>query len=400
LLVGTMGALAYSHYMGDGTLVADLQAKLDDANADLAKLKAYHVQTARAASVSGSSSDQLDQLEAENADLRKQLDDAKNATPTVAAPSPTEPNITTMASLMMSLMRGGGGPFQQQQRLFVMQSRLKLTPDQAAKIKAAMDADQQARREMMRQQFGRMGRGGGGPGGGGPGGGGNGGPNGGGNNGGGNTAGATPAAPLPAADNLEKAVTSVLTYQQQADYQKLQADEKAAQAETAATSQVNGVMPLLQLSDTQKEAAMQALYQVQLNSPDGNGMLGSPNPMAAFGQQAQATQAVLAKVLTPDQMALYQAQAQQTSQAMAQFQGGGRQRGNRNGAAGGDPNATGGAGGAAAGATPAATTTGTPAATDSSTTNAAAATTTPAATTNADGTPATPGASTNAAPAQ
>jgi Spy/CpxP family protein refolding chaperone len=382
LLVGTLGALAYSHYLGEGSQLSELQAKLDDANNDLANLKAAHIKVAR----SSSPTEQADALAEENADLRKQLEEAKSSTATVAAPPPTvEPNISTLAGLMMGMMRGGGGPFQAQQRLFTMQARLKLTPDQAAKIKAAMDADNQARREMMRQRFGG---GRGGPGGGGP--------NGGGNNGGAATANATPAT-----DNLPKTLASVLTYQQQADYQKLQADEKAAQAETSATSQVNGVMPLLQLSDSQKEAAMQALYQVQLNAPDPMSLMGNPNPMAAIGQQAQATQAVLAKVLTADQMTLYQQQAQQTAQAMAQF-GQGRQRGGNGGNNGGNPNGAGGAAGGTA-ATPAATTAvatpATTASTDSTTasTNAAAATT-PAATTNAEGTPATPAASTNAAP--
>jgi hypothetical protein len=402
LLVGTLGALAYSHYLGEGSLVGQLQAKLDDANNDLANMKLAHIKAAR----QQGSTEQSDELAQENADLRKQLDEAKSGTPTVAAaPAATEPNISTMAGLMMGMMRGGGGPFQAQQRLFTMQARLKLTPDQTAKIKAAMDADNQARREMMRNLFGggRGGRGGpgGGPGGGGPGGGGNGGPGGpggngpGGNNGGpANTASATP----PAADNLQKAIGTVLTYQQQADYQKLQADEKAAAAETSATTQINGVMPLLQLTDSQKEAAMQQLYQVQLNAPDANAMLASPNPMATFGQQVQATQAVLAKVLTPDQMSLYQAQAKAQADAMAQF-GQGRQRGGgggNGGNGGGNPTANGGtaSGATTAAVTPASSTTS--AATATSTNGAAS--TTPAATTNADGTPATPAASTNAAP--
>ena len=135
LLVGSMGALAYSHYLGDGSLVSDLQAKLDEANSDLAALKKAKVQLTRQSS---GDTEQVQELTAANDDLRRQLDQAKGG-----APAPAEPqlNMNTLAGLMMGMMRGGGGPFQAQQRLFVMQARLKLTPDQTAKIKAAMDAD-------------------------------------------------------------------------------------------------------------------------------------------------------------------------------------------------------------------------------------------------------------------
>jgi hypothetical protein len=263
---------------------------------------------------------------------------------------------------MMGMMRGGGGPFQAEQRMFTMQARLHLTPDQAAKVKAAMDADQKARRDLMRQRFQNGGK--------------------------------IDPAVAAAANTLDKTLASVLTYQQQADYQKLQTDEKAARAETMATSQVNGVMPLLQLTDSQKEAAMQALYQVQVNAADPNALMADPNPMAQISAQAAATQAVLAKVLTPDQMTLYQQQSAQTAQAMAQFQQNGGQRGNRGGN-GGNGGGNGGPGGGPGAAT-------TAAATPSATPAPAATTTTPAATTNADGTPATPApaATTNAAPTQ
>ena len=84
LLVGTLGALAYSHYLGDGSLLADLQAKLDAANADLAKAKSDKQQYAK--ETSGVSS-QVDDLEKSNEDLKKQLADLKNA-PQAARPAP------------------------------------------------------------------------------------------------------------------------------------------------------------------------------------------------------------------------------------------------------------------------------------------------------------------------
>jgi hypothetical protein len=374
LFIGSIGALAYSHYV-DGNVIDDLQSKLDEANSDLSNLKNEHIKMARQTSGESNAAEDLANA---NADLRKQLEDAKGAPPAVA-PAP-EVNMATLAGMMMGMMRGGGGPFQQQQHFFAMQARLKLTPDQAAKIKAAMDADQKARRGLMRQRFQNGGQ-------------------------------VDPAA-VAAANTLDKTLATVLTYQQQADYQKLQSDEKAARAETSATSQVNGVMPLLQLSDSQKEAAMQALYQVQMDSPDPQSLMGDPNPMAAITTQAQATQGVLAKVLTPDQMTLYQQEAQAQSQAMAQF-GQGRRGGNRNGGNG----ATGanGAGGATGGADAGgATTAGTPTtpgatpavATTAASTNAAPTTDPSAPTTNAapstttDSSTNSAAATTNAAPSQ
>jgi hypothetical protein len=357
LFMGTVVALAYSHYLGDGSLVADLQAKLDEANADLANLKSAKVQMARQTS---GASEEVQDLTSQNDDLRKQLDAAKGAPS--AAPAEPPVSINTLAGLMMGMMRGGGGPFQAQQRLFVMQARLKLTPDQAAKIKAAMDADQKARRDLMRQRFQNGGK-------------------------------VDPAA-AAAANTLDATLKTVLTYQQQADYQKLQADEKAARAETTATTQVNNVMPLLQLSDSQKQAAMDAIYQVQLNAPDPTSLITDPNPMAAITGQAQATQAVLNKVLSPDQMALYQQEAQAQAQAMASFQGG------RRGGNGGGGNNGGGNGGGQQAAAPTAAATTASSSASSTATSTTSTTTLTAPATNADGSPATPAATTNAAPAQ
>ena len=367
LLLGSMGALAYSHYLGDGSLLSDLQAKLDEANSDLANLKSAKVKLARQTS---GSTEEVQELSAQNDDLRKQLDAAKTGAPVATAPSDAPVNINTLAGLMMGMMRGGGGPFQAQQRLFTMQARLHLTPDQAAKIKAAMDADQKARRDLMRQRFQNGGK-------------------------------IDPAA-AAAANTLDGTLKTVLTYQQQADYQKLQADEKAARAETSATAQVNGIMPLLQLTDSQKQAAMDAIYQVQMNAPDPASLITDPNPMAAISGQAQSTQAVLTKVLSPDQMALYQQEAQQTAQAMASAQGQRRGNGGNGGGNGGNGGANGGGQGGTApatGATPAASTgtTATPAAPAAA---ATAPSTTSAPATNTDGTPATPAAATNAAPTQ
>jgi hypothetical protein len=112
----------------------------------------------------------------------------------------------------------------------------------------------------------------------------------------------------------------VLSSDQKAAYQQVQADEQTSRANTAATIQVNQITPLLQLSDAQKDQVFNAVYQVQMSAPDPTTLFGNPNAMSVLSSQSQATQAALAKVLTIDQMALYQ----QQQQAAPQFGFGGR----------------------------------------------------------------------------
>ena len=184
-----------------------------------------------------------------------------------------------------------------EQRMFLLQKRLNLTPDQQAKIKAAMDADEQARRDVFRQA--RQ-----------------------------NGTSPDPQA-LAAANTLDKTLTTVLSQYQQAQYQQLQSDEKAARAESSAMAQVDDLMPLLQLTDDQKEKAMNALYQQQLSAPDPMSLLGNPNAVNTLTAQGQSMQSALQKVLTPDQYAIYQQQQQVTAQAFGN--NGVVRRGNNNG---------------------------------------------------------------------
>jgi Spy/CpxP family protein refolding chaperone len=204
----------------------------------------------------------------------------------------------TRAGMMMSMFRGG---MHGQQRLFLLKSRLHLSADQEAAIKAAMDADGKARRALARQMFG---------------------------------GGKVDPQAAANADTLDKTLASVLTPEQQAAYQQVQADEKTSRADTEATVQVNQVTPLLQLSDSQKEQVFNALYQVQASAPDPISLMTNPNAATVIAAQAQATQDALAKVLTPDQMALYQ----QEGQTVSQFGGfGGGRRGGGNGGGGAPP---------------------------------------------------------------
>jgi hypothetical protein len=280
LALGTVGALAYSHYLGDGKLLADLQAQLDAANGKLAQVTREKQQMA---TETAGVSDQVDHLAASNEDLKRQLDALKKAP---AAPGVTAPvNPMALAGVVMGMFRGG---MQSQQQMFLLQSRLHLTPDQATAIKAAMDADNKTRRDMMQQMFRNGGK-------------------------------VDPTA-TPPVNTLDSTLASVLTPDQQAQYQQVQADQKASRADTSATVQMNQVAPLLQLTDAQKDQVFNALYQVQMSAPDPMSLMTNPNAATIVSQQAQATQDALTKVLTPAQMTLYQQQAQTAGQS--RFRGG------------------------------------------------------------------------------
>ena len=291
--------MAYSHYLGDGSLLTDLQTQLTEVNGKLQKSEADRKFLAEQ---NKCSSDQLDSLVSSNEQLKKQLAGGTPATDTAAA-APATPTISPdLIRGLMGMMRGGGpGGFRSpEQRMFLLQSRLKLDPDQAKAIKAAMDADNQARREAFRQARENGGR--------------------------------PDAQALAAANTMDKTLAEVLSPAQQTAYQQEQADEKTARAESAATSQVDNLMPLLQLTDDQKGKAMNALYQQQMGTGDPASLMTNPNPLGALAQQGQSMQAAMKQVLTPDQYALYQQDQQVQQQAFANFGGGGQNR--RNGANG------------------------------------------------------------------
>jgi cell division protein FtsB len=312
LLVGTVGALGYSHYFGDGSLLADLQAQLDAAKAALNMADAKRKELAEE---TNSLSTQVNQLQSTNDQMKKQ---AATAPAAPAQPAGPAADFSAIAGALRDMFRGGGmrNP---QQRMFLLQTRLKLSPEQAAKISAAMQADMRARGDMFQQM---------------------------------RNGGKVDPATVAAANTVDATMQAVLNPEQQRQYAQLQTDEKNARADSAANSQVNSIAPLLQLSDTQKDQVYGALYQTQLSAPDPTTLFGNPAAMATLQAQAAATAAAMQKALTPDQLAVYQQE-----QAM---NGGPRRGGNTGGGNNGGANANangnppGGANVAAATPTPAA----------------------------------------------
>jgi Spy/CpxP family protein refolding chaperone len=362
LLVGSVGAVAYSHYLGDGSLLADLQSQLDSANTKLAKVQSDEKYLREQYN---SETEQLNQVLNSRQGTDATTAPSASATPAAVPLSIGGVQITPdmIRGFLAMSSRGGpnGGAFRSpEQRMLLLQSRLKLTPDQTKAIKDAMDADQQARRDAFRKAR--------------------------------ETGQPPDPAALAASSTLDRTMASVLTPEQQVQYQQVQADEKTARAETTATAQVDNLVPLLQLTDDQKEKAMTALYQQQLSAPDPASLAGNPNVLGTLAQQGQTVQAALKQVLTPDQYTLYQQSEQLQQQGLTNF--GGRNRGNGgNGNGGGQgqrPADAGNAPGSPTASAPTATTstgTDTTAATGTSTTgtttDTSSATNAPTATTNA-----------------
>ena len=273
LAVGVLGALGYSHYLGEGKQLADLQAELDNANAKLAKVTQ---DSKEAKSETDAMSAQIEQLTSTKDDLQKQVDDLKTSSP--AAPTPTNP-LAGMAGMMKV-----GMAQHYEEELLMLESRLHLTPDQIAAVKAAMDAEGKRAEEMAAKMFS------------------------------GGKIDPQAMADLKNFKSLDQTLKAILTPEQQTEYAQMQTDQKNSAAETMASVQMNQIAPLLQLSDSQKDQAYSALAQSQLDTQDPNwiknNVPNSSDPMAVLQAQAKAKEDALSKILTPDQMAIYNQQAQ------------------------------------------------------------------------------------------
>jgi Spy/CpxP family protein refolding chaperone len=285
LALGALGALGYEHYLGEGKDLADLQDKLRASTASLTQVKHQDVQ---ARDETDAMSAQIQQLTATKDDLTKQVEDLKKA-------QPTQPSFRDN---MRGMVRAGMAQ-RSAQRLLLLKTRLHLTPEQEAAVKAAMDDEAKRAEDMMAkmQAGGKMDF--------------------------------QAMNDLRNMKSVDQALDAMLTPEQKTQYQQMQTDEKTSAAETQASIQIGQMQPLLQLNDTQKDQVYAALYQVQMNSQDpdwikaNTGTTTTGTPMSAYDVQNQARQAALAKILTPDQLATYNAQAQSQRGGRRNFGGGG-----------------------------------------------------------------------------
>jgi hypothetical protein len=278
LVIGALGALGYSHYLGEGRHLADVEDQLNKAQADLAKAAS---DTKQAKSENDALTEQVQQLIASKNNIQKQLDEAKGpATPAI----PGLPAI--FGGVDMKGMIKAQTKQRNDERLQMLISRLHLTPDQVAKIKAAMEAESQRTEEIATKMLSGQ-----------------------------KVDFKSVAASGQDVESTEQVIQDVLTPEQKNAYQQMQTDEKNSAAETMASMQMNQVAPLLQLNDAQKDQVETALYQVQLDTQDpawiqkNVGNVAS-NPTAILDAEEKAKEDALASILSPDQMATYKQQAQ------------------------------------------------------------------------------------------
>jgi hypothetical protein len=276
LALGGLGALGYSHYLGEGKQLADLQGQLATTVASLTKA---NEETKTAKSESDALSAQVQQLSATNDKLKQQVASAAQTTATPAA-FPINPFGGNMGGMVKEMMAR-----ESDAKFLLLKSRLHLTPEQETAVKAAMDEDSKRMEKMTSTMLA-----------------------------GGKIDPQAAAADFKNVKTLDQTLDEILTPEQKTEYQQMKTDEKTSAAETMASVELNQMVPALQLSDTQKDQAYSALAQVQLNAQDPNwiknNMSGGSNPIAILDAQAKAKEDALAKILTPDQLATYHQQAQ------------------------------------------------------------------------------------------
>jgi hypothetical protein len=273
LVIGIAGTFAYSHYLGEGKQLAELENQLSLANSGLAKATQ---DAQKEKSEVDATSAQIQQLTATKVDLQHQLDAAKTAPVDASAPVVANP----MAAMMKTVMDQ-----QDKQKLQLLEARLHLTPDQIAAVKAAMDSERGLTEDSALKMFsgGKI----------------------------------TPPdmEKFKGLKSVDATLDEVLTPDQKTAYTQMKAEEKNSSAELIASSEMNHVAPLLQLNDAQKDQVSNALYQVQLQVQDPgwikkNVLTNSSDPLAILDAQEKAKEDALSKILTPAQVATYHQEQQ------------------------------------------------------------------------------------------
>ena len=144
LFAGGAGALAYSHFLGEGRALTDLQQKLATTQTDL---DAARQESHQARTENDALSAQIQQLNSTKDELKKQLEEAKSSSPTVPASFGTFAR-GSMGDIIKSQMAQ-----KNDERLHMLKSRLHLTPDQEATVRAAMDGESKRAEAMTSKMF-------------------------------------------------------------------------------------------------------------------------------------------------------------------------------------------------------------------------------------------------------
>ena len=228
LFVGSLSTWAYSHYLGEGQQLAQAQAEIATASTTLTKTaedgKKLKDETQAMTA-------QIEELSSSNDKLKHQVEELKAAAP--PATTTTPPVTNALAGMIQTQMA-----HHNQEKLLLLKSRLYLTPDQEAQIKAAMDAEDKYTTEMASKMYS-----------------------------GGGINFPNPKDSMPA-KSVDQTISDILTPEQKPAYDQMKTDEKNSAAETMASVEMNQMSPLLQLSDAQKDQVYSAIYQSQLDMQD------------------------------------------------------------------------------------------------------------------------------------
>jgi Spy/CpxP family protein refolding chaperone len=271
LVGGALGALGYSHYLGEGKQLADLQVQISEKDAALAKVTKN---SEEAKTETDAMSAQIQQLTATKQDLQHEVESLKNAPPPAAPAAPGFPGLTASMTEMVNAQLSS----KEQEKFQRLVKRLNLTDDQQAALKAAMDAEDK-RTEEMSSKFMANGK----------------------------IDPAEVAAEMKGTKSTDQTLKEILTPEQKATYEQMKTDERNNTAEASASMEMNQMATSLNLTDAQRDQVGSALYQAELNVPH---VSNSSDPTAFLDEQAKAKEDALAKVLTPDQLATYHQQAQ------------------------------------------------------------------------------------------
>jgi hypothetical protein len=272
LALGVIGALGYSHYLGEGKQLAVVQDQLSKVTTNLTKAAD---DTKAAKQESDAMSAQIQQLSSTNEKLKQQVASAAPAPAPSAAPANPFAN---MGGMMKTIMKQ-----RTDSRFALMKSRLHLSPEQEAAVKAALDEEAEQSEEMTSKMFS------------------------------GGKVDPQAMADLKAHKSVDQTLNDILNPEQKTQYQQMKTDEKNSAAETMASVEMNQLGPALQLNDSQKDQVYSALAQVQLQATDPTWIkqnATASDPVAILDAQAKAKEDALAKILTPDQLATYHQQAQ------------------------------------------------------------------------------------------
>ncbi len=215
LAFGVIGALGYSHYLGEGKQLADVQDQLSKVTANLSKATD---DSKAAKQESDAMSAQIQQLSSTNEKLKQQVASAASAQASAAA---TPSAFNPIAGVMVAQFAR-----QNEEKLLLLKSRPHLTPEQEATVKAAMDAESKkteaiADRMLHGEKMG-------------------------------------PEAihelyPNPV-KSVDRTVEDILLPEQKTAYQQMKTDQKNSSAETSASLEMNKISPLLQPARRKKRS--------------------------------------------------------------------------------------------------------------------------------------------------